>query len=148
MAALWSFTTTEEVAWAHLVKLIQSSDLDINAQDWQGDTFLHHLTDRHAITLLHQLGEHGLLARIDPFVVNAKGQTPLQLAQRLAVDVRGHPVNCNETRQAVFLLTSAWRRDVRPLLKHLVEAHLALIHDLAELVLEFVDGGGSAPARA
>jgi hypothetical protein len=145
-AILWKFNyTMNEDAWTHLAKLIQSSDLDVNAQDEEGDTFLHHLL-RSGSTVtaapLHHLAERRLLARCDLFVVNAKGETPLQLAQQIRLRVGDQPL------QAIFVLTAAWRRDVRPLLKHLVEAHLALIHDLTEMVLEFVDGGGPAPARA
>ena len=54
----------------------------------------------------------------------------------------------DETFRDTFRDLVLWRRDVRPLLKHLVEAHLALISDLAELVMAFVDGGGPAPASA
>ena len=141
------FQIMDEPVWAHLAKLIQSGGADVNAQDKEGDTILHHLARTGMVAALHQLAERGLLGQFDLFVINAKEETPLQLAQKMALAYPHCPAG-QQSHHAISLFVSMWRRDVRPLLKHLFEVHLALIHDLAELVLAFVDGGGPAPASA
>jgi hypothetical protein len=94
---------------------------------------------------LQLLGERGLLTRADFFVVNNSGETPLQLAQRVAA-MKPLKAGADEVRNSLAAQVNMWSRDVRPVLMSRL-AEVGLGPGPASAVLSFVDGSGPADAQ-
>lgn len=79
---IWAKASYDE--WPCGVQLLLQHGADINMRDSAGDSALHWLVHLHNGATLQLLGERGWLAGADLFVANNNGETPLQLAQRVA----------------------------------------------------------------
>ena len=119
------------------LQLLLEYGADPNVQNEWGNSLLHQLV-RHANERpLRHLAESGLLASIDPFVVNKDGLTPLELARQRKSEQPDDPARA-AIRSLVEVQEQMWRGEVSPFVSECVAAHL--IPDLSAIVLAFVDG--------
>ena len=115
---------------------------DINAQDNDGNTLLHHLIRNKVLLVLQQLYEQGDGSGTDLFVVNrGAGQTPVDLAESLHTQTPDDD-NRRQIHRTMKAQLHMWRLRTRPALLSALSG--PLIPDLAELVMGYVDGSGRA----
>jgi hypothetical protein len=98
----------------------------------------------HHSATLQLLVERGPLTRADLFVVNKNGETPLQLAQRVAA-LKPLKAGSAEIRDSLAAQVNMWSRDVRPVPMARL-AGVGLAPGPATEVLAF-DGSGQADAH-
>jgi hypothetical protein len=119
-----------------LLLLQQGADIDARSDD--GTTCAHAIASKGNLPAAEALADAGWFAAADLTLLNNKGETALQIAQRKLAE---HPDE--EHRQVIYDLlrdhAALWTEEARPLI-HQWLSHSLLIPDLAHVVLSFVDG--------
>jgi len=120
-----------------LLLLHRGADIDARS-DFNGFTLLHSLAERKEAAMLKQLAEEGWLVVADHSVRNEAGETALELAQWKLAE-QPHDFDRREICDVLRAQAALWQTKARPLL-HRVLSHSLLIPDLADIVLDYMDG--------
>ena len=122
------------------MRLLLSHGADLNAQDDNGDSALHHLAKRKALTVLQELLDNDDVGHLDPHLLNSEGHTAVDCA---TIQLAQSADEVGTQRVHRFLIThmALWRKDVRLVLELCLQP--VLIPDLDAMVLGYVDGSGA-----
>jgi ankyrin repeat protein len=118
--------------------LLLNRGADIDARDDEGMTAMHCLADDAQVEVCKGLADAGWLAAADLTLLNNKGETALQIAQRKLAEnaTNGDKRSICNMLHAHALL---WKTEARPVVFRWL-SHSLMLPDLANIVLSFMDG--------
>jgi ankyrin repeat protein len=125
--------TSATVRSADGIRLLLAHGADLNAQDGDGNSALHHIVKTGALLLLEDLLDGSDARCLDLWAVNRAGRTAVDAANFAGSAAAG-------AAQLLQTQLIAWKQSVQPLLLDAFNA--LLIPDLAAVVMGYLDGSG------
>jgi len=131
------------VTSANGLKLLVKHGSDLNAQDGDGNSVLHHLVKNAALPMFEDFLRGEEMGHLDCHLVNSAGQTAADLAAVKLAQLADSGADSPEKRIHRLLMTQTalWSKRVQPVLLNGLNAVLP-VTDLAKLALGYIDGSG------